>query len=150
MYVKNIAEIITERVASYYPNLVTYAVYKHFVYCSDSKPYLYGQYSSELGPSQETIIYFTVTCSDQPQPELESEEELGKLKPKLVNLYSPASKYRPGEGFPTGVKLRGYGNDNSEYTVMSYNMPLTYNRDHYIFLPYDFDPIAKFVYAFSV
>ena len=151
------AELITPRVAAYYDNITTYSVWSFYVYCPEHKPYLRVTEDTEITASHRYLLAYKVSCSDHiSSPSHETHEsyetEEGKSYAKRVDLYSAKSKYRPGEGFPTGIKLKStiMNGNNHKYTLMSYNMPSTYDRNYYIFIPYDFDPIAKFVYAFSV
>ena len=145
------ADFISPRVAEHYPNINSYKlISKNYIYCPPSKPFLdYTQTFVPKGPN-----HLDVTCVEQ-RPLWD------KMSP--TDVYSPDSKYRPFQGFATGLKLKRYTDDynphrhletyenyNVEYELFSYNKPFSYNRDYYIYLPYEFDPIARVVYAFCV
>jgi len=38
----------------------------------------------------------------------------------------------------------------SNYTLLIYNSPTVYDHDYYVFIPHEYDPIAKLIYGFSV
>jgi len=69
-----------------------------------------------------------------------------------VDVYQYNNKYTPNVGYKTGITVTGVNSDNSsfQYTVLSYNQPFTYDREYYMYLPYEYDPIANIVYVFSV
>jgi len=87
-----------------------------------------------------------------------------------VKMQKPVNtSYKPGVGFQTPIQLQigiqqchdmsPKHNNNlichsntkqQNYNLLTYNCPSTYGRDYYIFLPHEYDPIARIVYAFSV
>lgn len=151
-------EFISPRIAQYYSNITVYQLIgKNYIYCPNSRPFL--EYHETI--SLRTVDTLDVSCQQQ-------RPEWNKSLP--LDVYTPFSSYRPGSGFATGITLK-YHDDNSdddgddgdasnnvEYELRSYNEPSTYSRGRvadqryptYIFLPYEYDPIAKIVYAFSV
>ena len=133
------AEFISPRVAEYYHNIITYDLEgKNYIYCPADKSFL-SYYDILRTGLTDTL---EITCSTQP---------VLWSRLKSIDVYSAASKYRPNQGFATDIKIKHHTDDyNTEYDLLSYNQPSAYGRDFYIYLPYEFDPIVRIVYAFSV
>ena len=169
------AKFISKRIAQYYPDIIVDSISDSYLLCPSDKPYLWWKKSERQISTETVITVISVTCYDQPPPSLQQllnpqqsqhTEDTNdtnnillhsKLTKPVNTLYCPNSKYKPRDGFQTGIKIKDLSQDgntttncNSYYDVLSYNKPSTYDRDYYIFLPYEYDPIAKVVYAFSV
>jgi hypothetical protein len=131
------AQLISPRIAQYYPHIATYKLScENLIYCPNNKPHI--RYWKGRGADEPSNIVYA-TCSD--------EVILGETR-LPVNVYRPNSSYKPRTGFQTGIKINGA---EEQYDLLTYNQPfIYYGRDYYIFLPYEWDPIAKLVYAFSI
>jgi hypothetical protein len=130
------AAFISPRIAAYYSGIKIYKLHpKNFVMCPNDKPHL--SYHKGILIGQTSAIYYA-SCQNEPKPR-------GKnIQP--IDVYNPNSKYKPFEGFYPEHDIEIGG----EYKLMTYNLPCLYDRDYYLYLPYEYDPIAKIVYAFSV
>ena len=164
------AKFISLRVAKYYPNIIVHPIRDCYLLCPNDKPYIQKQCSEAQISSDTVINVISVTCHDQPSLSSPlSQKQLSKQQKKdsilshdeshkpLNTLFCPNNKYKPRDGFQTGTKIKNQPqnsnintNCDTNYDLLSYNKPSTYNRDYYMFLPYEYDPIAKVVYAFSV
>lgn len=151
-------KLISPRVAEYYPDITVYELRDgdvNYIYCPNDKPHLWTE--RDPVPDYDWLVPVSVSCQATAQP--------GQMRGPL-NVYSDVSSYRPGTGFFTGITIKDFvGNGDAghvpsdkrhqyryidAYKLISYNLPSTYSRDYYIFLPYEYDPIAKVIYAFSV
>jgi len=136
----NDVELISTRVALHYPKIRTYYVgnRERLLYCPDDKSYLH--YSIMEGTDYDTLA---VVCRSTPALQYNADIE-------LIENQSDVSlgNYVPRQGYQTGVKLANQNGGN--YDVISYNPVSNYGRNFYIFLPYEYDPIARVVYVFSV
>jgi hypothetical protein len=127
------AQSISPRIAEYYENIRTYNNYgKNLIYCPNDKPYLHSRGEQITGRPSEIK---NLSCKT-------TQSTYDIIEP--VNVYQVNSKYKPYEGFQTNIKI------GNEYELFTYNLPSTYSRDYYIFLTYEYDPIAKVIYAFSI
>ena len=120
---------ISPRVAGYYSDIKTITISEKTALIITSDNDIYTKQTSNLS-------YYIVGCQSTKYYD-------NKYLMKSNNNYNPNSQYKPNIGFQTGVKL-------NDYTVLSYNVPSLYDRNYYTFLPQEYDPIAKIVYAFSV
>jgi len=128
-------EFISLRVAAYYGNIKVYDMgYKNLIYCTNDKPYIENW---KVWEGFNQVIH--ATCS--------SVKQVSSLT-AIDNIhYKPNIGYSPFEGFDTGMDITG---TNTNYKLYCYNKPSTYGKNYYIYLPYEYDPIIKVVYAFCV
>jgi len=149
---KTSAKFISSRIATYYSNINIYDVGCHdFIYCPNDKPHL-NFWLARDNNEPKSIRY--VSCQST------IPENYGGREP--VHFHSPNSNYKPHDGFQTGIKIKDYTDKydsydvttfddyDQQYDLLTYNLPSMYDRDYYIYLPYEYDPIAKIVYAFSI
>jgi len=109
---------------------------KNFIYCPNDKPHLQYWVNRSIDGSNCGMY---ATCNN-----IETESSL--ILP--IKRYKQYAKYLPLEGFETGVNI--LSRQPGSYKLLSYNKPSTHDRDYYIYLPYEYDPIIKVVYAFCV
>jgi len=64
-----------------------------------------------------------------------------------IDNYQPDNTYEPYVGYQTGITISG---QMCDYKLVSYNQPSIYGGNYCLYLPYEYDPIAKIVYAFCV
>ena len=129
--------LILQRIATYYPSIKTYETLGNdLIFCPNDKPYLSYQRRQEIN-KPDNIKY--AMC--QNLPDLVDEGR------RPIDIYDPRNKYKPYIGYQTNIIIDGH---NERYKLFTYNLPSMYDRDYYIYLPYEYDPIAKVVYAFSV
>ena len=150
-------QIISPRIAAHYlthpinnSNNFYYVVdgdgKQKLVTCQHPNPYL-KKYT-------DRINFFDDSDSESDELDLQS----GKVTYKDFKYYCsdmycniPAisklqvtGNYKPFvDGYATTYKIR-------DYDLLSYNKPSLYERDYYLFLVYEIDPISKIFYAFCV
>ena len=133
---------ISPRIAAHYQNINVYDIgYENFIYCPDNKSYL--QYWLD---TQNVNYIMQASCSNNNNiTSILTVEPLSKMtNTKKYNIHN---KYIPYEGHQTEITITS---KNNSYKLLCYNIPSTYDRDYYIYLPYEYDPIIKVIYAFSV
>jgi len=119
---------ISPRIANYYPNKRIYKLDNRLISTSnDEYPYLV--YTKPRRWDEGAIIDWTH------DPAMET------FAP--INNRNQNTNYKPYSGYDTGIKVLGK-------KVFSYNPPSLYGRDYYIFLPHEYDPFTKTIYAFSL
>lgn len=126
-------EIISPRLAKQYNNINIYSQGKQLITCPKSAtPYLQRSYRElPIFGSLETTNHYTICCSPTDNG----------IQPQQ-NIYDP--NYTPLLNFhDTGVTI-------SNKHLYCYNIPSTYNRNYYLYLIYEYDPIANKIYAFSL
>ena len=133
------ATFISPRIAAYYYGIKTYDVRtKNLVYCPNDKPCLKSWTGREID-EQSNTIYASCDVDNIVNNHINIRQP--------INVYQPNSKYIPYAGFQTNIDIKSR---NGDYKLLTYNSPSMYDRDYFIFLPYEYDPIAKVVYAFCV
>jgi len=125
-------EIISPRIATYYPNENIFSV----DYQGKSTLLVTTHYSPFLC---KLVIrgktYYACRYDDRDSLKPITKDQL----PKTTD-YIPRSGYK----FPINPVFEGM------YDLYTYNPPSTKNRDYYVLLIYELDPIAKILYAFSL
>ena len=128
------AQLISPRVGQYYQDITTYSLScENLIYCPNNSPYI-KSWRGRGADDPSNVMY--ATCSN---------EIVSGQTGTRIDLYHPNGSYKPRFGFQTGIKI-----GEELYDLITYNSPSCYNRDYYAYLPYEWDPIAKVVYAFSV
>jgi hypothetical protein len=127
------ASLISPRIAEYYPNINVwkYKRNKDLIYCPSNIPDLRSKKSERHNANMALYC----TNNHVWEPDLST-----------VHDYNPNNGYNIYRGHDVPIKI-------GEYSLVSYNPPESpelLGRDYYLFLPYEYDPIAKIVYVFSL
>ena len=158
-----LARFISRRVAEHYSHQNYWCQYDGIgglhIHCPHNKPFL--AHEDVDRERQEYNIEAVSTVANNPDKLLQlSNLSTGQPASSFVlpstnpspslsssTRCAPVDSYCPGRGFSTGIKIQD-PRDGDSYDLISYNLMSAYDRDYYLYLVHEFDPIAKVVYAF--
>jgi len=137
------AAFISERVAQHYPDINLYDVGNRemLIYCPDDKPYV--DCAITLHPNY-TQVYVTASLAP-----ISGKVWQSTLVKRCSKQEHPTGNYTPRQGYLTDLKITD-NEGGPDYDLISYNPLSTYGRDYYLLLPYEYDPVIRVIYAFSV
>jgi len=82
-------------------------------------------------------------CSDKNSNDHDDISQYLKMVPKHVTVDKDNGYHPTLIGIKTGIKI-------GDYTLNIYNPPSTHDRDYYLLLPYEYNPIDKIIHVFSL
>jgi len=132
-YDKDRPELISPRVAERYYNINVFKYGDNMFLCPKNKPYLHDEPMFE----GHKITGVKLCCINKKSG----------IERILIQHNNTSQLNNWNNIHDTQIHIRDY---NKDYILYSFNKPSTYNRDYYLYVVYEYDPIDNRLIAFSI